>query len=343
MKKLLSVILFLGVIASLGIFSRNTAEVSAEESDPAKLIQEYLEKVVNAEYEDVYNESFSVQMHLNDLDSYEKALFGVYHDAEAIQYKLYAEDESSKLFHLYKDTERICDLKMQKQGDGSWALATVFKDQKDYILEVPAGMTVSVNGSEMNEQYLLEANVPASNFLGLANTANAPKVNRYKLNSMIEIPRVTSNGKECGLMEDVTSNTIYVGTDATTDKDLANTIIQYAVTCAKFPAQEAGVGAVGAISVTDSQWYRRVSGVQNNWFTSHGTSKFSNENVLKIVKQSDTTAIANVVFDYYASNVSVERTWNCGYQMTLMNVGGVWKIAGMGIDSSMNPNAKKIK
>lgn len=343
MKKLLSVILSLGVIASLGIFSRNTVEVSAEESDPAALIQEYLEKVVNAEYEDVYNESFSVQMHLNDLDSYEKALFGVYHDAEAIQYKLYAEDEYSKLFHLYKDTVRICDLKMQKQGDGSWALATVFNDQKDYILEVPVGMTVSVNGSEMKDQYLIESNVPASNYLGLGNTANAPKVNRYRINSMIDIPRVTSDGKECALMEDVTSNTIYVGTDATTDKDLANTIIQYAVTCAKFPAQEAGVGAVSAVSVTDSQWYRRVSGVQNNWFTSHGTSKFSNEEVLKIVKQSDTSAIANVVFDYYASNGVVDRTWNCGYQMTLINTGGVWKIAGMGIDSSLNPNAKKIK
>ncbi len=343
MKKLLSVILSLGVIASLGIFSRNTVEVSAEESDPAALIQEYLEKVVNAEYEDVYNESFSVQMHLNDLDSYEKALFGVYHDAEAIQYKLYAEDEYSKLFHLYKDTVRICDLKMQKQGDGSWALATVFNDQKDYIIEVPVGMTVSVNGSEMKDQYLIESNVPASNYLGLGNTANAPKVNRYRINSMIDIPRVTSDGKECALMEDVTSNTIYVGTDATTDKDLANTIIQYAVTCAKFPAQEAGVGAVSAVSVTDSQWYRRVSGVQNNWFTSHGTSKFSNEEVLKIVKQSDTSAIANVVFDYYASNGVVDRTWNCGYQMTLINTGGVWKIAGMGIDSSLNPNAKKIK
>ena len=195
----------------------------------------------------------------------------------------------------------------------------------------------------MKEQYLIESNVPASNFLGLSNTANAPTVNRYHINSMIEIPRVTSDGKECALMEDVTSNTIYVGTDATTDKDLANMIIQYAVTCAKFPAQEASVGAVGAISVTDSQWYRRVSGVQNNWFTSHGTSRFSNEDVLKIVKQSDTAAIANVVFDYYASNGSVDRTWNCGYQMTLINNGGVWKIAGMGIDSSLNPNAKKIK
>ncbi|MCR5449567.1 MAG: hypothetical protein K6F23_09235 [Solobacterium sp.] len=343
MKKLFSVILSLGVVASLGIFSRNAVDVSAEEADPAKLIQEYLEKVVNAEYEDVYNESFSVQMHLNDLDSYEKALFGVYHDTDAVQYKLYSEDAASKYYHLYKDTERICDLKMQKQGDGSWALATIFNDQKDYILEVPAGMKVNVNGSEMNDQYLIEANVPASNYLGLSNTAGAPKVNRYRINAMIDIPHVTSDGKECGLMEDVTNNTIYVGTDATADKDLANTIIQYAVTCAKFPAQEAGVGAVASVSITDSQWYRRVSGVQNNWFTSHGTSKFSNENVLKIVKQSDTSAIANVVFDYYASNGSVDRTWNCGYQMTLLNVGGVWKIAGMGIDSSLNPNAKKIK
>jgi hypothetical protein len=34
----------------------------------------------------------------------------------------------------------------------------------------------------------------------------------------------------------------------------------------------------------------------------------------------------------------VERTWNGGYQMTFLNVGGTWKIAGMAINNELNPN-----
>ena len=48
--------------------------------------------------------------------------------------------------------------------------------------------------------------------------------------------------------------------------------------------------------------------------------------------------VGYVTFDYYAAGGSYSRTWNCGYQMTFMNVNGTWKIAGMAIDNELNPN-----
>ena len=329
--------------ASFGIFGRQAAVSAAEEDDPAALIQNYAERVVNGEFDDVYNESFSVQLHLNPQDKYVEALKEIYGDISELQYKKKTEDAETKTYALYDQGVHISDLMMRKQADGTWACATVFPEQKDYIIEVPAGLTVTANGTELGEHYRIEASVPASNYKGMSDTSTAPLVDRYRVATLLDIPNISSASGELTVMKDVTGNTLYVGVDSTDNKELKDLIIQYAVTCAKFPAKEGGVGNVASISVTNSEWYSRVSGVQNNWFTNHSTSRFSNEDVLKIVRQGENGVIANVVFDYYATNGDVERTWYCGYQMTLINQNGLWKIAGMGIDSTMNPNSDKIK
>ena len=40
--------------------------------------------------------------------------------------------------------------------------------------------------------------------------------------------------------------------------------------------------------------------------------------------------------DYYATNGEVERTWYCGYQVSLINLDGSWKIAQMTVDQELN-------
>ena len=140
-----------------------------------------------------------------------------------------------------------------------------------------------------------------------------------------------------GTLKDVITSHILVG-KTNEDSALKNTFISNSKTCAQFPAQEAGLGAVSGVVITDSEFYERVRTLQNNWFTAHGTSNFSNENAFQIIQQSEDTAVGYVTFDYYASNGEVSRTWNAGYQVSMMNVNGTWKIAGMGIDSRLNPN-----
>ena len=84
----------------------------------------------------------------------------------------------------------------------------------------------------------------------------------------------------------------------------------------------------------------RISGLQNNWFTTHSISNFSNVNAFDIILQTEDTAVGHVSFDYYASNGDVDRTWHGGYQMTLINESGTWKIAGFGINIDLNPASK---
>jgi hypothetical protein len=163
-------------------------------------------------------------------------------------------------------------------------------------------------------------------------------VDVYELKNLLGEPTIEVNGESgYGTLKDVLTCHILVGKTAT-DASLAQTMIDDAEICAKWPAQEASLGQVGAISIINSDWYSRVSGVQNQWFTAHGTSSFSNQNAFNIIQQSDDSMVGFVTFDYYASNGEVSRTWNGGYQMTFLNVGGVWKIAGMAIDNEMNPN-----
>ena len=322
--------------------SAKAIEVNADDETAAAEIQEYLEKVVNGEYETVYDESFSVLMHLNTIEDYQQALKELYGGLHNVEYSVKAEEADVRLYSLYRDGQYLADIRMQKQADGSWVSATVFPKAVDYYLEVPVGMKVRVNGTEMSEAYLAASGVKASNFSGIGNAYTAALVDRYRINSMLAVPTVSSDEEGYTLIRDVANPVLYYGKDGSDDAELKNTLIQYAQTCAQFPAQEASVGSVAAISITDSTWYSRVSGVQNDWFTKHKISEFSNQDVLSVIKQSDSSAIANVVFDYYASNGKVERTWNCGYQMSLVKVNGVWKIAGMGIDSTMNPNSEKI-
>ena len=108
---------------------------------------------------------------------------------------------------------------------------------------------------------------------------------------------------------------------------------------ASYPAQDASLGEVAAIALTSSSWYQRYTTLQNYWFTAHKVHEFSNEQVLRAAYQNDDTILAHVVFDYFADNGEVHRTWNIGYQMTFLNTAEGWKVAGMEINNELNPNS----
>ena len=165
------------------------------------------------------------------------------------------------------------------------------------------------------------------------------KVDKYKLDNLLSYPESISIASDASYIaiQDAISNTIFVGKP---NNDLAETFKNYAITCAKFPAKEGSLGEVAAISVRNSDWYKRISGLQNNWFTTHSISNFSNVNAFDIISQTEDTAVGHVSFDYYASNGDVDRTWHGGYQMTLINESGTWKIAGFGINIDLNPASK---
>ena len=310
---------------------------AAEAKLPESGISDYLLKIRNQRYDEIYEDSLVVAPHLNAKEDYIATLKDIYANADTSRIEFAPAEEGENTYNLVYNHKYLATLKLLQAADGTWKASTVFAGNNDYVVEAPAGLKISVNGIELTDEYLLEKNVTASNFLGLHDKTNAPKVDRYELTNLLAKPVIKVVG-ETGYttLDDVLSNTIFVGRDAQS-ADLARVFIDDIKVCAQFPAQESGLGAVAAVSITNSDWYDRIRTMQNNWFTSHGTSRFSNETARNIIQQSDDTMVGYVTFDYYASNGEVSRTWNSGFQVTFMKQGGIWKIAGMAVDSTLNP------
>ena len=295
--------LIMGFIGFNKIRKAKTEFAAAEAALPESAISAYFGHIKNKDFDGIYEDSMVVSPHINSKADY-----------------------IAKLEEIYKGVN-TSDIEYTglDNTDGS----------KD---EVPVGLKITANGVEVGSEYLLENDTVASNFSGLRDQSQAPRVDVYELSNLLGEPVIEVAGESgYGTLTDVLTGHIFVGKTAS-DSSLAQTMIDDAIICAKFPAQEASLGQVGAISITASDWYNRVAGVQNQWFTSHGTSSFSNQNAFNIIQQSEDSMVGFVTFDYYASNGEVSRTWNGGYQMTFLNVGGTWKIAGMAINNEMNPN-----
>ena len=332
--------------AGLGFCGKNYVDSAKKEfaeqeaSLPESGISSYFARIREKDYDGIYDDSMIVAPHINSKEDYIAKLQSIYDgvDTSRIQYTGLDNTDGSKDYKLYYDNRFLATLKLIKAPDGTWKGSTIFSGDLDYTIEVPAGLTISANGVSIGNEYLISENAAASNFSGLDDTSPAPRVNVYQLTNLLGAPKIEVEGQSgYTTLTDVLTGNIFVGKE-TADPTLSEAMIHAAEVIAKWPAQEGSLYEVGAVSIQASDWYKRVSGVQNQWFTAHGTSSFSNQNAFNIIQQSDDSMVGYCTFDYYASNGEVERTWNVGYQMTFLNVGGTWKIAGMAVDNELNPN-----
>ncbi len=309
---------------------------------PEGAIEEFFVNIAEGNYEAIYEEAVATNGQLNPMDAYVEKLEEVFTgiDPTKIQYATWDNADGSVSYKVYNDGAAIGTLILKQNEEGNWTVSASFEGDQNYRIEVPTGLKVQVNGMELTKDYLYQEDIVATNFAGMNDQSEAPHVDQYIVENLMAEPVVTVKGDSSyTTLKNVLDNTLYVG-KKTSDSELADTMINAAMICAKWPAQEASLAQVAAVSVTNSDWYKRVSGVQNQWFTAHGTSSFSNQTASNIIMQSDDTMVGYVTFDYYASNGDVSRTWNGGYQMTFMNFGGVWKIAGMAVCNELNPELK---
>jgi hypothetical protein len=328
------------VLAGKAEVRKKTEEYAAlEKTMPEAAIDLYLEELKAGDYEALYEDSLVVETHFNSQEDYTAKVKEVYDgvDLDSVEYACLDNEDGTKDAQLYADGTFLATLRLKQNDDGTWTAGTIFVGDQDYRIEVPTGLEITVNGLDVGTDNCLATGVAASNFAGLNDTSRAPLVDVYELTSLLGEPEIAVKGESgYSVLKDVLSSTLYVGKTAT-DETLAETMVADALICAKFPAQEATVVQVGAISIQDSDWWDRISGMQNTWFTSHSTSSFSNEQAFNIIQQSEDTMVGYVTFDYYASNGDVSRTWYGGYQMTFLKENGTWKIAGMAVDSELNP------
>ncbi len=308
---------------------------------PGSAITVYMNDLKAQNYDAIYENSLLVEPHYNSKEAYVKKIASIYDgvNLDALEYETTDNSDGSVLVKLFDQKHFLTTLKLIKVDD-TWLATTLFdQSQTKYYIEASEGVSLEVNGIPLKLDALVAQDVVASNFVAMNNEALAPRVDRYELLNLLEAPTVTVVGSDAssyGTLTDVTNGTIYVG-KVVNDADLAKTMVDYAETCASFTANDTGLNSVLGISVSSSDWVKRIRTLQTQWFTKHSIAEFSNQRAFNLIQQSEDTVIGYTSFDFYAANSEVSRTWNAGYQMSIVKENGKWKIGAMGVCSGLNP------
>lgn len=312
---------------------------AAEAAMPETAMEDAVRLLSEKNYDSIYEATAALYPGYDTKETYTAVLAKVFAGTEGkpLHYVLTGGDDSRRYYRIYAGDEPAADVELYSDG-GVWRPAVALSGEKSYMLEVPHGAKVSVGGIELGPDRLVKENVywPVLEEKKAAADSSLT-CDIYYVEGLLGEPAVTIAGvAETEVLKDAITGDLAAG-EAVTDPAIRQRIIDCAELIAKYPAQEASAGAVGAVSVTNSYWYQRYVTLQNYWFTSHAKSSFTNQEVLNCIRLADDLIESQVIFDYYADNGEVNRTWYIGYQMTMRNVGGEWKVAGISINNELNP------
>ena len=272
-------------------------------------------------------------------EAYDVAIQALFQDVnvEELNLELVEKTDTQTKFEIHNGEQYLGTLKLDTDENDTIHASLPIQGSESYIFEVPVGRTFTMNGLDVDASYKIEENVPASNFFQFQDQTSIPHVDIYEVDHLLGLPEVELDGEKGEVLVDAITQHLLVG-EALEDEELKELMIEDGQKIAQYPAQEVGLGAVSEIALTSSSWYERYTSLQNYWFTAHNISNFSNQDVICGIKQSEDTAVGHVVFDYFADNGEVHRTWHIGYQMTMVNTPQGWKVAGMEINNELNPN-----
>ena len=352
MSSRINPVLGFGLIAAVaaagiggGFFYVNNAQkqFSAQEAEmPESAISTYLENIRTGSYDQIYKDSLVVAPHLNSEADYVAKLEDIYSGVTISSIEYAPDSSDTSKYKLYSNKKYLATLDLVKASDGRWLASTEFSGDQNFTVEVPTGLSIQVNGLSVDSSYMTASDTVASNFTQIPNQSSAPHVDTYTFKNLLGTPEITVEGSSSyTTLQDVLSDTIFIG-KVSNEADLATQFTNAAVTLASYPTRDGSLGAIANICITDSDFYSRLSSLQNTWFSDHSTSSFSNVTASDIIMLREDTLVVDLTFDYYAENSEVNRTWHGGYQLSFMRVNGVWKLAGMGIDNELNPAKEAI-
>ena len=331
---LIIVTLVLCIILSIVTLNIVKSKVKSEEAKmPEQAISAYLKDVKNNSFDKIYEDSLVIDPHFNSKEDYINALSDIYKDVDVNELNFQLDENGD--YSIIDGNKLVSTIRLIEKN-GEYMASTIFYGDNTYYIEVPANEQLVVNNIKVSEDHLVNKNISASNFSGISKMDNIPNVDIYKIENLISEPEIMIVDKNYDVIKDALSNTYYIGSsEGVSDEE------EYAKKCAeaiiKFPCEDGSLAAVASYSITSSDFYKRISTLQNEWFTPHSIAKLSFGDV-KVIKQNDDSFIANVIWNYYISNGSLEREYHGAYQMSFLKVNGTYKLAGFAIDNELNPD-----
>lgn len=333
---LIVVTLVLCVILSIVTLNIIKSKVKSEDAKmPEHAISAYLKDVKDNNFDKIYDDSLVIDPHFNSKEDYISTLQSIYADVDVDKLIFQLDDNND--YSIIDGNKLVATIRLIEKN-GEYMASTIFSGDNTYYIEVPVNETLVVNNIRVTADNLVNSNISASNFNGISKMDNIPSVDVYKIDNLISEPDIMIVDKDYHVIKDALSNTYYVGAINDTH-DLEEYAKQAAQAIIKFPCEDGSLAAVASYSISSSDFYKRISTLQNEWFTPHSIAKISFGDV-DVIRQNEDSFIANVIWNYYISNGSLEREYHGAYQITFLNVNGTYKIAGFAIDNQLNPDNK---
>ena len=340
--RILPALLIPAVIAGAGILAGNAyvkkaeAEFAGNEAAMAEVqLAGVMEKLNQKDYSGMYAATQSIEPTLDSEEAYLARLGEVFADRDMtkVSCMLINETETQREYQL-TDGDTLLGTMVLLKKDGTLQPAFALHGNESYRVEVPSGMTLKAGDTVVGTEYLVKKREEAANFFQVTDPTIIPAVDIYELTGLLGEPELN---KEEGysMIQDVLSKDWLLG-KTVTDEKLKQELIDAAVLIAEYPARDASLASVQAVSDTSSRWYQKYVTLQNAWFTAHDKHSVSNEGI-KAVQQSDDTIVSHIWFDYFADNGEVNRTWHVGYQLTFRKSGDKWIVCGTELNSLLNP------
>ncbi len=329
---LLALLVTAALILVLGQLRVRQAAASFREEDaamPGHATERLLAQLRGGDYHSLYEATMAIRPSMDAESAYTEMAGSIIEKWGSDALNVQCAEEACG---LYAGDEYLAEIVLQETGNG-WQAGLPLAGDRTAVVEVPAGEPLVIHGETVSRSLIIEENVPAANGFQFADESKVPRVDVYQLEGLLSEPAAD----DLVLVQDpITGH--YLAGRPVTDEELKKEMIRDGELIAGYPAQDNSLAEVAAIALTSSSWYQRYTTLQNYWFTAHRTHEFSNEQVLRAAYQNDDTIVAHVVFDYFADNGEVHRTWHIGYQMTFLNTADGWKVAGMEINNELNPN-----
>ena len=301
----------------------------------------YLESLQAKDYQSIYSQLNQANPTLNTYDGFTHKLESVYADYDVNQLSVAKSDDPTKMYVTY-DNKIIHDLSIVKTDQGYVGIP-VFEDSKEYVIEVPTGSSLSINGFSVPSSSKTTSDTIATVMDGINDTyyPDVVSMDRYTVTNLYELESMEVNNQACDIMQDVVSKTYYCGKDVTSS-DLNDWVFAAAKAIAAYPAKEGSVGAVANYVLSDSDFYQAYRTMENTWFTAHNSAVFSNETLINAIDIGNDNLLVQLAMDYLVSSSSGSKNYHIGFQMALYPTGNGYKIAGFGVDSTLNDAYKGV-
>lgn len=340
---LLGTVLLVVLAASLGVLALVNSRMSAyEKTTPEAAVSTYLQQVQQRQFHDLYTAYQNRTGSLSSEDDFARAMEDLAQADPDSLTTVYADNEDGTIScTVYSNNQSLALLTLRQQQQ-QWQVEVQLPEEENlsYLIDAPRQAQVLVNGIALDERYRKEDEVPSAAFERYSGSSiTVPQVSRYEISDLMSPPEVSAEGYQ--VVMDALEPRFFIGTQPNEQQrqQLEETMRAIAEAAARFTTADGSLSALTRYFLNGSEFLSRIRTMDNQWFTGHAGVRFEQAEISDLILLSDTSAIGKITFDYTVeSDVYEDRTYTCGYQITLVQNNGRWAAVDLVINNDLHPD-----